>query len=165
MSSYSNPKQSFNSSFFIFHSSLLFCLPPGGRGTAKRWKEPAGTKAKIMALLRADMESAPARNNMKQQAIHELPLWGEGGSKPPPYRYRKISVYSTPKHSIHFAVRRNFTPQVSLPACGKYHLPRRLSQSRKTAHRQCLCAGERSGGAGFSVPFARPDRQRHPPPY
>ena len=28
-------------------------------GTAKRWKEPAGTKAKIMALLRANMESAP----------------------------------------------------------------------------------------------------------
>ena len=26
------------------------CLPPGGRGTAKRWKEPAGTKATACLL-------------------------------------------------------------------------------------------------------------------
>ena len=45
----------------------LKCLPPGGRGTAKRWKEPAGTKAEQIALLWADMESAPARNKTNQR--------------------------------------------------------------------------------------------------
>ena len=29
---------------------LPLCLPPGGRGTAKRWKEPAGMKATICLL-------------------------------------------------------------------------------------------------------------------
>ena len=29
------------------------CLPPGGRGTAKRWKEHAGTKAKPHPLQNA----------------------------------------------------------------------------------------------------------------
>ena len=46
-------------------------LPPGGRGTAKRWKEPAGTKAEQKTLQRADMESAPTENG--------------GRSKPLPY--------------------------------------------------------------------------------
>ena len=47
----------FHSSFFTphpslvtFHSSLSSCLPPGGRGTAKRWKEQAGAKSKHIAL-------------------------------------------------------------------------------------------------------------------
>ena len=54
--------------FGCLHVSCVMCmalnpdsLPPGGRGTAKRWKEPAGTKAKNVALLRADMESAPTK--------------------------------------------------------------------------------------------------------
>ena len=42
-----DPKRSSRFSLFTLHSSLLFCLPPGGRGTAKRWKEQAGTIAKI----------------------------------------------------------------------------------------------------------------------
>ena len=41
----------------------LQCLPPGGRGTTKWWKEQAGTKAEQIALLRADMESAPTENS------------------------------------------------------------------------------------------------------
>ena len=49
------PIPSTNFQFFIFHSSLLFCLPPGGRGTAKRGKKSAGTKAEPKALERADI--------------------------------------------------------------------------------------------------------------
>ena len=39
----------------VDEENFLSCLPPGGRETAKRWKEPAGTKAEKTALLRADM--------------------------------------------------------------------------------------------------------------
>ena len=35
----------------------FFCLPPGGRGTTKWWKEPASTEAENRSLLRADMEA------------------------------------------------------------------------------------------------------------
>ena len=40
-------------------AGILSCLPPGGRGTTKWWKEQAGTKAESRPWSRADMESAP----------------------------------------------------------------------------------------------------------
>ena len=43
----------------VDEENFLSCLPPGGRGTAKRWKEPAGTEAEQKTLQRADIEFAP----------------------------------------------------------------------------------------------------------
>ena len=54
-------------------AGILSCLPPGGRGTAKRWKEPAATKAENKTLLRADMESAPTKKGEISSRRH-LPV-------------------------------------------------------------------------------------------
>ena len=89
-----DPKRSSRFSLFTLHSSLLFCLPPGGRGTAKRWKEQAGTIAKNMTLLRANMQSAPTKirptiridRNARSSGSNQLPV-GEGLA-PPEYPLR-----------------------------------------------------------------------------
>ncbi len=51
----------------VDEENSLLCLPPGGRGTAKRWKEPAGTKAEYKPLLRPYMESIPTKSKTKRR--------------------------------------------------------------------------------------------------
>ena len=64
----------------------FFCLPPGGRGTTKWWKEQAGTRAENRLLLRADMESAPTeirstiRIDRNTESVGSRQFAGRGGA-------------------------------------------------------------------------------------
>ena len=52
-----------------------------------------------------------------------------GRSKPLPYHHLKISAYPTPTQYIFSLLRQAkfYTEGISLAACGKFHLPRRMS--------------------------------------
>ena len=76
----------------------FFCLPPGGRGTTKWWKEQAEAKAENRSLLRADMESASTKTR----------------------RYK--GIFDLPKTTLSFRCKtKSDAAGTSLPPCSDYH--------------------------------------------